>query len=148
MSAQADLFGPQGPECPYMTATRCDRQHGLRCACGYIDEHLGPHHCKHCGRDWEGSEPTEARARASDPETAKSAAAALVTGTVETAILEALATPLTIYEVSQRLAALWPPTTISPRFRPMERRGFIREQGQRTNPNTGRPAIAWVAVAP
>ena len=46
-------FGVQGSECPYMRSTRCDAKPELRCACGYIDGHLGPHHCKHCGGGWE-----------------------------------------------------------------------------------------------
>lgn len=90
-------------------------------------------------------EPTEAQARHDDPVTSQIAAAEMVTGEVERAIWLCCAPPgRTIFEVCTELVVRWPPTTISPRFRPMWRKRYLHEFGTRRNPKTGKMAIVWV----
>ena len=89
-------------------------------------------------------EGTEAHARRGDPPTAVEAAAALNTTPVERAIMTVLLRHggKTIHEITplQR----YPEITVSPRLRPLARKGLVEDSGvRRRHPHSNRHGIVW-----
>lgn len=92
-------------------------------------------------KDWEvpmGDEE-DAFARNSDPQTSHDAASIVRATQLEEVVYGALKEhgPMTSIEVADRLRIS--PWSISPRFAPLERKGYIERTGERRkNPHTGR----------
>lgn len=87
----------------------------------------------------------DAWARASDPETAHRAAESTHAERLSAIVLRALRErgPATSEEVAEYTGE--PLVCVSPRFRPLERRGMVEEWGKRRN-RSGKLAIAWRIV--
>lgn len=85
------------------------------------------------------------RARRHDPETAKAAARSVDTQEREAQVLAAIRETGggTIAEIAAHMDE--EQATISSRFRPLARKGLIREAGKKKNPS-GRSAIIWRAA--
>jgi len=86
-----------------------------------------------------------ARARKTDPETSHEAAASVKVPPLERKILSAITAlgDATSLEVSDYLGI--PRVTISPRFKPMGRKGLIRRTGETRFSDTGRRSEVWEA---
>lgn len=94
----------------------------------------------------EYTSPAHAAARHTDPATSHEAAQSLTTQYVterEWAVLDALKLfgPCTIEEVTQHTGLSL--VTVSPRFRPLVRKGMIADSGERRLNASGRKAIVW-----
>ena len=74
-----------------------------------------------------------ARARSTDPQTSRDAAATVDVGRDESLVIEALTRhgPMTTAEVAKALGR--PRENISARFRPLQRLGLIDETGEKRN---------------
>lgn len=84
-------------------------------------------------------------ARTTDPVTSHIAGAQLSRAGIEEAILDILlGGSLTSHEISTLTGV--PYVTISPRLRPLERRGKIHEAGTRRNRESGKAAIVWALM--
>lgn len=94
-------------------------------------------------------------ARKRDPDTAQRAARAVRANSLEAVVLHALRIALTgsaygetpgytTEELAQHLGMSV--VTVSPRMRPLERKGLVRDSGSRRKNDSGHPAIVWVAV--
>lgn len=87
----------------------------------------------------------DAPARNTDPETSHNAASKVDTSKLEGAVHEALAKrSMTAEEVADYLHL--PLQSVSPRFRPLERKGFIRRTKLRRLSHSGHPRIVWELV--
>ena len=94
--------------------------------------------------------PFDAYARNSDPETSHAAAASMAPHlpALEVTMLELLRRAgsygLTSYEMAAGYGL--ERVTVSPRFKPMERKGVIRDSGHRRQGPSGRMSIVWIAL--
>lgn len=92
-------------------------------------------------------EPTEAVARAHDPETAQAAAKSVPVNEMESAILAALRkypNGLTSYELADVTGLSL--VTVSPRMRPLVRKGLAEDSGENRPTPGGSKAIVWKAI--
>lgn len=93
--------------------------------------------------------PSEAHARADDPDTARSAAEAVSgkrANELESKVVETLAAkgPLTVWQIAKTAnIGEW---SISPRMKPLEKKGLVRRLGKRIVPGR-RESILWEVVA-
>lgn len=88
--------------------------------------------------------PSVGLARRTDPATAQEAAASVPATDLELLVLTALQEgAATTEELARRLDLSL--VTVSPRLKPLERKGFVRRAGRRQNVS-GRPATVWEAV--
>lgn len=85
-------------------------------------------------------------ARRTDPDTAHEAAAAVNVTDSEERVLTSLRVrgPSTSYEVAAHYGR--PVEQVSPAFRPLVRKGLIRDSGERKLADTGRRRIVWELV--
>ena len=87
-------------------------------------------------------------ARSSDPATSHEAAAGVNANSLEMTVVEALKElgPSTSFEAATHLDIH--PWSISPRFRPLARKGLIRDTKttRATKPGSNRKSIVWEAV--
>jgi hypothetical protein len=87
------------------------------------------------------------QARVEDPDTSKSAAAEVHATQIEGIVLHAIEQAdlgLTSEECAACVGLSL--VTVSPRMRPLVRRGKIRDSGQRRKNKSGREAIVWIAA--
>jgi Winged helix DNA-binding domain len=92
-------------------------------------------------------EPTEAVARAADPETSHAAAKSVPVTNLEAQIIYWLRTHregATTHELSDFLNL--PLVTVSPRMRPMARKGLVVDSGERRAWNGSGKSIVWKAA--
>ena len=88
-----------------------------------------------------------ARARKSDPDTSHIAAAQVNMGERQARVLQMLVGhPDTSYGVAARLGLGI--EVVSPAFRPLARKGLIRDSGRREIGERGRARIVWEVVKP
>ncbi|MFL6229319.1 MAG: helix-turn-helix domain-containing protein [Pyrinomonadaceae bacterium] len=88
---------------------------------------------------------TPGGARRSDPDTSRAAARSVDTQRVEQVVLDALKLApagLTTEELVDRTGLSL--VTVSPRMKPLERKGLVRRGAKRAN-SSGRSAIVWLA---
>jgi DNA-binding MarR family transcriptional regulator len=85
--------------------------------------------------------------RHNDPDTAQEAAESIDVTKLESAVLSALGksvSGLTVYEIAERLDISL--VSASPRLRPLVRKGFVEDSGDRRETPSGRRAIVWRLV--
>lgn len=84
--------------------------------------------------------------RRTDPPTSREAAASVNVGALEARVLDALRElgPSTIDGVTAHLGI--DKVSVSPRFRPLVEKGFVRDTGRKALSRAGRPSILWEAV--
>jgi predicted ArsR family transcriptional regulator len=95
--------------------------------------------------------PDSGRARKSDPDTAKRAAASVDARSVEGIVVGILRRHevqfhegLTTEEIAQKSGLSL--VTVSPRMRPLSEKGLVADSGLRRKNESGRQAIIWKAV--
>lgn len=95
-----------------------------------------------------GRASAAARVRVSDPPTSKSAAKGMRVAQVEHVVLRALRDMAARGATTEELASATAlaVVTVSPRMRPLERKGLVRDSGVRRANASGHSAIVWVAV--
>ena len=90
---------------------------------------------------------TEAYARLSDPGTSHAAAASVRPTEMEMAVYMALSkipAGATASELVERMGMAW--NSVSPRFAPLVRKGFIRDSGERRPGPSNRKQIVWQVI--
>jgi predicted ArsR family transcriptional regulator len=87
---------------------------------------------------------TEAHARSTDPHTSREAAEAVRATSMEDAVLKTLAKfpeGATAIEIAYRMRT--PRDNVSPRMKPLVKKGFVRDSGRVKRGDSGRNLIVW-----
>lgn len=95
-------------------------------------------------------ELTTALARTTDPQTSHDAAATVKVNELEQTFLNTLATTYPVGLTADGVAAITglPLNSVSPRTRPLVKKGLLRDSGLKHPTRTGTKAIVWSLTSP